>query len=70
MVAMAKNKWDNEDIASNCAAEVCRLVCLMKEITEGSFEPGLHQLSHDVYDLVMKAMEGRDAFMRDNPERN
>lgn len=70
MVAMAHTKWDNEDVASNCAAEVCRIVCEMKGIDPRSFEPGLQQLSHDVYEHVMVAMAGRDSMMADDPERN
>lgn len=69
MAAMSVSKWDNEDIASNCAAEVCRIVCEMKGVEPGDFEPGLQQLSHDVYEHVMCAMNGRDK-MNPDPERN
>jgi len=67
---MAKQQWDNEDIASNCAAEVCRVACAMKGIDPNSHEPGLHQLSRDVYELVYNAMEGRDGLVEGDPEMN
>lgn len=67
---MANQKWDNEDIASNCAAEVCRIACVMKEIDPGQHEPGLHQLSRDIYELVYNAMEGRDEMAGGDPELN
>ncbi len=72
MVAMTRNdkNWDNEDIASNCAAEVCRIVCEMKSIDPNDFEPGLQQLSHDVYEHVMVAMVGRDHQAGPDPEMN
>ncbi len=72
MVAMPTNTetWDNEDIASNCAAEVCRIVCEMKGVDPRAFEPGLQQLSHDVYFHVMQAMTGRDRMMQSDHTRN
>lgn len=67
MSASKRADWDNQDIASNAAAEVCRLVCEMKGIDPASYEPGMHQLSRDVYQIVYAAMDGRDRMEESDP---
>ncbi|NBT35479.1 MAG: hypothetical protein EBT03_08060 [Betaproteobacteria bacterium] len=69
MLASERADWDNQDIASNAASEVCRVVCQMKGIDPADHEPGLHQLSRDIYQLVYAAMDGRDRMESSDPTK-